>query len=199
MRDADETDPRLADTDGDGLSDPFEWTRGTSPTAPDTDLDGLLDGDEDQNRNGRVDEGETDPLNRDTDGGGEGDGHELQFGRDPLMPNDDSVELDTDGDGLPDEEEDRNQDGILDDDETDPANRFRCNGLSDLHERLYATNPQRGHGRRWHHRGNEDQNRNGRHDLGESDPRQVDTDDDGLPDGLEDQIRMAVTTRADAD
>ena len=79
-----ETDPRLLDSDGDRLSDGLE--RGlikphglintqptdfradadplttTDPVNPDTDGDRRLDGEEDRNGNGRLDEGETSPL-----------------------------------------------------------------------------------------------------------------------------------------
>ena len=62
------TDPRVADSDGDELSD----------------------GAEDINHNGRVDPGETNPSNRDTDSGGVDDGQEvLTDGTDPLEPSDD--------------------------------------------------------------------------------------------------------------
>lgn len=67
LLDADEaakgTDPRNPDTDRDGLSDGIEvW--GANPTDPlniDSDGDGIIDGDEDTNRNGAVDAGESDP------------------------------------------------------------------------------------------------------------------------------------------
>jgi parallel beta-helix repeat protein len=49
------------DGDGDGLPDYLESETGTDPEDPDTDGDGIPDGVEDMNRNGQVDEGETDP------------------------------------------------------------------------------------------------------------------------------------------
>lgn len=55
------TDPLMADTDGDGLNDRLELTTHTDPLKADTDGDGLSDGAEDQNHNGVVDPGETDP------------------------------------------------------------------------------------------------------------------------------------------
>ncbi len=64
----------------------------------DIDGDGLLDTEEDQNGDGIVNSGETDPMNADTDGGGEADGLELQEGRDPLDRTDDyTYDLDNDG------------------------------------------------------------------------------------------------------
>lgn len=79
-----ETDPCNADTDGDGIQDGTELgltlasiglatdqsvfipdldpTSTTNPLSADTDGDGLTDGQEDANHNGRVDAGETDPL-----------------------------------------------------------------------------------------------------------------------------------------
>lgn len=67
--------------------------------AGDTDGDGLPDTVEDRNGNGVIDTGETDPLNADTDGGGEADGSEVRAGRNPLDSSDDYTS-DTDGDGL---------------------------------------------------------------------------------------------------
>lgn len=90
--DADETDPNNADTDGDGIDDCTEVS-GENPTDPldtDSDDDELLDGEEDANHNGAIDEGETDPNNPDTDGGGVNDGVEISNGFDPLDPSDDS-------------------------------------------------------------------------------------------------------------
>jgi Ca-activated chloride channel family protein len=68
------------DSDGDGLPDELERSAAnpTDPENPDTDGDGLADGQEDQNRNGRVDEGETDPNDPDGDGDGTSDGEEAQ-------------------------------------------------------------------------------------------------------------------------
>ena len=49
------------DSDGDGISDRLEEETGTAPLRSDTDRDGIDDGEEDTNRDGVVDEGETDP------------------------------------------------------------------------------------------------------------------------------------------
>lgn len=94
------------DSDGDGLSDDYEFSIGTDPNNPDTDGDGLTDGDEvlkyktdplnpDSDFDGLKDGAEvlkyrTDPLDPDTDKGGVTDGHEvLVDGTDPLNGNDD--------------------------------------------------------------------------------------------------------------
>lgn len=90
--DDDETDPNNVDTDGDGIDDCTEVS-GDNPTDPldtDSDDDELLDGDEDANQNGAIDDGETDPNTPDTDGGGVADGVEIANGFDPLDPSDDS-------------------------------------------------------------------------------------------------------------
>jgi hypothetical protein len=92
------TDPKNRDTDGDGIWDGIEIgryaspdpacagffpknllppTRRTHPLRQDTDCDGVSDGDEDKNKNGRMDAGETDPLKTDTDGDSLWDGVEL--------------------------------------------------------------------------------------------------------------------------
>ena len=82
------TDPRNADTDGDGLGDGAEVNvHRTDPTKVDTDADGLGDAEE-VNIHG------TDPLNADTDADALRDGAEVNtHGTDPLDP-------DTDGDGF---------------------------------------------------------------------------------------------------
>lgn len=85
------TNPNNPDTDDDGILDGTEIgltepqgnntnlnifipdadpATKTNPTISDSDNDNLLDGEEDVNHNGRVDYGETDPNNRDTDGDG---------------------------------------------------------------------------------------------------------------------------------
>jgi len=94
------TDPLNRDTDGDGIWDGVEIGRFfspdplcenyfprhllsatgrtiTDPTRQDTDCDGISDGDEDKNKNGQRDAGETDPTNPDTDDDGLWDGTEL--------------------------------------------------------------------------------------------------------------------------
>ena len=77
----------------------------------DPDADGLNDDREDLNGNGRVDEGETNPLDPDTDRDGLSDGAERRYGTNPLVP-------DTDQDGLLDGVEDRNGNGVHDPHET---------------------------------------------------------------------------------
>ncbi len=71
------TDPNNPDTDGDGISDGQElFVLRTNPLTFDSDSDGLPDGLEDKNQNGKLDSGETDPNNADTnrDGLCDGDG-----------------------------------------------------------------------------------------------------------------------------
>ncbi|HEY3295356.1 MAG TPA: OmpA family protein [bacterium] len=87
------TNPKKADTDGDGLTDGDEvHTYHSDPLKMDTDGDGLADGDE-------VLKHHTDPLKTDTDGDGLSDFAEVtQYQTDPLK-------TDTDGDGLSDSAE----------------------------------------------------------------------------------------------
>ena len=74
------TNPTLADTDGDGLTDGAEVnTHLTNPLLADTDGDGLSDGAE-VNTHG------TNPLLADTDGDNYSDGAEITAGTNPLNP-----------------------------------------------------------------------------------------------------------------
>ncbi len=143
------TNPKVADTDGDGLSDGDEVMKyRTNPLRMDSDGDGLKDGDE-------LFKYRTDPTKYDTDGDGLGDGDEiLKYKTDPLK-------TDTDGDGLSDGDEvlkyktnplrvDTDGDGISDYDEifvstTNPNNPDTDNdGLTDGEEvTKYKTDPTR--------------------------------------------------------
>ncbi|MDD4287468.1 MAG: hypothetical protein PHO20_04375 [Candidatus Peribacteraceae bacterium] len=99
------TDPKVADTDGDGVSDGREiFFLHSSPIRRDSDGDGLIDGVEDANHNGHIDATETDPVKWDTDRDGLPDGL-MKIG----------VRRDTQMMG-----EDKNLNGIVDDGETDP-------------------------------------------------------------------------------
>ncbi|MCB1875956.1 MAG: carboxypeptidase regulatory-like domain-containing protein [Chromatiales bacterium] len=72
------TNPRVADTDGDGIADGDEVNDlGTNPLSADSDGDGLLDGDE--LRIG------SSPTDSDSDDDGIGDGAEVAFGLDPTV------------------------------------------------------------------------------------------------------------------
>ncbi len=115
------------DTDGDGIPDFFEDCQtGTDPENPDTDGDGVPDGEEDPDGDGTVGPGETDPTNPDTDGDGFCDGPNTVAGvcvggdpdpLDPCVPNANAITCptgDTDGDGVPNAEEEDNG--------TDPTN-----------------------------------------------------------------------------
>ncbi|MGM0576526.1 MAG: tandem-95 repeat protein [Myxococcota bacterium] len=100
------TDPKDPDTDGDGVCDGPTAVEGVCETEPG----------EDENANGRVDEGEGNPNDRsdglsDTDGDGLTDRDELRrYDTDPKNP-------DSDGDGLDDKQE---VEGVQAFDPTDP-------------------------------------------------------------------------------
>jgi outer membrane protein OmpA-like peptidoglycan-associated protein len=96
---------KLMDQDGDGLSDYAEMMLGTDATKRDSDGDTIPDGIEDANVNGVRDPGETNPAMWDSDMGGVNDGWELQNGYDPMNPDDD----------------DRDTDGVLDDQDSCPG------------------------------------------------------------------------------
>jgi hypothetical protein len=123
------------DADNDGLSDSMESTLCTDPNDADTDDDGILDGVEDKNQNGIVDDDETNPCDPDSDNDGIQDGTEsgktaADLGLDTdlsvflpdLDPSTTSNPLlaDTDGDGVLDGDEDLNKNGRVDPGEGDP-------------------------------------------------------------------------------
>ncbi len=109
----------------------------TNPKAAESDGDGLKDGEEDTNHNGQHDLGETDASKADTDGDGLTDGLEKKAAN-PTNP-----ELaDTDNDGLVDGAEDANANGKVDDGETDPNIADSDHGgANDGAEVMRGTNP----------------------------------------------------------
>lgn len=124
-----------SDRDADELFDEMEAGICTDINDSDTDDDGILDGNEDTNFNGVVDDGETDPCNIDTDGDGIQDGTELGYNLGDIGSDTDTVifipdadpskttnplAADSDGDGYTDGEEDPNFNGMVDEGETDP-------------------------------------------------------------------------------
>lgn len=109
----------------------------TDPKLVDTDGDGLDDGEEDLNHNGRLDAGESSPIAVDTDGDGIADFVEVR-GENPTNPND----VDTDGDGLRDGVEDKNHNGRVDAGETDPNKADTDgDGINDGAEIANGTDP----------------------------------------------------------
>lgn len=104
------TDENDADTDDDVILDGIEDKNKngivdeveTDPCNSDTDKDGILDGVEDANQNGIVDTGETDPTKFDTDNDGIPDGWEVRYGLNPLV---NDAEVDADGDGFSNKKE----------------------------------------------------------------------------------------------
>jgi outer membrane protein OmpA-like peptidoglycan-associated protein len=138
------TQPDDADSDDDGLLDGEEAADLDADGAPaalncDSDDDGVLDGTESGLTESHPDtnldagcfvadmDGETtDPRDRDTDGGGFGDGREDRNGNGAVDfdcwetdPNDAADDVDTDEDGVPDVLELRAADGLIDDVDSD--------------------------------------------------------------------------------
>jgi hypothetical protein len=174
----------LLDEDNDGLPSWRECILGTNPNDLDTDKDGLEDGEEDKNKNGKLDPNETNPNDPDTDKDGILDGTEIQ-GENPTDP----LKEDTDKDGLKDGEEDENKDGTLDPNETDPNDPD-----TDKDEILDGTEIQGGNptnpleedtDKDGLKDGEEDKNKNGSLDPNETNPNDPDTDKGGVPDGKE--------------
>ncbi|MHC4945729.1 MAG: NHL repeat-containing protein [Planctomycetota bacterium] len=176
------SDPRLVDTDLDGLSDFIEHEIGSNPRSMDTDNDGRYD----YLEYGVDVTKRTDPTHFDSDGDGLDDSGESAFRSNPMM-------ADTDGDGLTDAEEwdlhsdpnhtDSDRDGLPDGDEKafhsslispDADNDFMFDGL----EFALGTNPN-----------NRDTDGDGLDDGDEfnrgTEPLEGDTDEDGVLDGLE--------------
>ncbi len=132
-----ETNPCNIDSDNDGIQDGTELgyessdsqdtsnifqpdldpATTTNPLSADSDSDWIPDGVEDTNHNGRVDSGESDPLDQDTtdtDNDGLFDALENLTCTEVNNP-------DTDGDTLPDGIEDSNHNGIRNNGETSPC------------------------------------------------------------------------------
>ena len=173
---ADGPDGASGDPDGDGLSNAQERIVGTSPTAFDTDGDGAGDGAGDADGDGLSNAEEfaygTSPVLADTDDDGVSDYDEIH-----ADPPTDPCDPDMDGDGMPNGWERRN--GFRQDDASDAAGDADLDGLSNLDECRFGTDP-----RSW------DTDGDGLSDAFEarvlgSDPLRADMDGDGLLDGDE--------------
>jgi Bacterial TSP3 repeat len=105
------SNPLNGDTDVDGIRDGIEVAKGTSPIKYDTDGDGLDDGVDpypwrwDGDSDGLTDVLDPFPLAHDFDGGGASDGAEVLAGTDPAIRSDDRGSTDSDLDLLSDQDE----------------------------------------------------------------------------------------------
>ena len=180
--DATDADDAASDGDGDGLSDQYEAVVSkTDPTDADTDGDNLDDA---EDLLPLTDGFATDPLDADTDDDGILDGNEggvqtedgLSGGTDPSL-------ADTDKDGLLDGLEkglETPQESTKDPDATDmgifqaDADPLTTTGAVDADADDDGLKD-----------GTEDANKNGKVDIGESDPNVYDTDGDGMDDKWE--------------
>lgn len=167
------------------------------PGEEDTDGDGLANAQEDVNRNSILDPGETDPLNADTDRGGEADGSEVRSNRNPRQQEDD-LTFDRDGDGLVNGEElllgtnpdlaDTDGDGVLDALDPFPLSAAftkdeNNNGIADEWETTYTLSTLSGN------TASADPDGDGLSNIQEfvedTNPLEADTDRDGVVDGIE--------------
>lgn len=171
------TNPRIADTDDDGLKDGVELnTYHTSPLMADSDKDGLSDGAE-------VLQHRTNPLSADSDQDGINDDLEVNLYQ--TNPN----AADTDTDGLGDLWEVENgTDAKVADASADPD----ADGLTNQEEFQHKTWPK-----------DADTDRDGLSDGPEvklhlTNPLMADTDDDSLPDGYEIQHNLNPKLATDA-
>lgn len=182
------------DTDEDGLTDSFEIINNTNPNNPDTDLDGILDYEElIKGEDGYI----TDPTKPDTDDDGFNDKIEIDYNHDPTDPYDSPAyeEIDTDKDGLYDKYEELY--GLDPNDPSDAQKDADEDGLSNLDENSYKTNPL-----------NEDTDEDGLEDGEEvssgldgfiTNPLNKDTDEDGLTDGEEVNLYNSNPLESDTD
>ncbi len=226
--DANETDPFDKNTDDDSKNDRID----PCPVDPnpdcvavcdpeninpflDSDGDGLKNSDEDINGNCLVDPLESNPYNNDTDDDNTTDGNDEC----PLDPNplcDEPCKpgisppegKDSDGDAIPDANEDINQNCIKDINETsfqkrdtdddgknDNSDPCPLNGDQDCEKQCFEGEfipPQRDSDSDGLKDVCEDKNRNCLQDVGESDSYKSDSDDDGLPDGAEDKNQNCI-------
>ncbi|CAM2982059.1 LamG-like jellyroll fold domain-containing protein [Rariglobus hedericola] len=204
------SNPRLTDSDSDGLPDDWEFTHDLNP-GKGTGFDGAS-GDPDQDGLTNLQEYQlgTDPSKADTDSDGMPDGWEVAHGLDPLNPAD--AELDTDSDGLINRLEWQFNSNPTKADGDVPATGQSIphpvttivntgDGLTDVEEVLLGLNPlaydtQFGSNARtglnyWqqHNDPGIDTDGDGLSDFAEiiwgTNPALVDTDGDGMPDGWE--------------
>lgn len=134
---------------------PYSKAVSINPTQ-DTDGDDIPDVQEDINGNFKVDPGETDPMNADSDRGGEADGSEIKAGRNPLDQTDDMT-YDADGDGWTNgiellngtdtKKTDSDADGVIDSKDPFPldpkyAKDTNANGLPDEWEQTTGLSAQ---------------------------------------------------------
>lgn len=172
------TNPNLADTDTDGLTDYQEiFTHQTNPNLNDSDSDGLTDGDE-------INTHSTNPNNADSDSDGLNDTAEVEIGTNANNP-------DSDNDGMPDGWEVESQlDPLTNDADLDSDN----DGLSNSQEALLGTNAN-----------NPDSDSDNLLDFDEvqthtTNPANPDTDGDAMPDGWEVQYGLdPLTSNANID
>jgi cysteine-rich repeat protein len=158
--------------------DDLQIVRASFCAEADADGDGLTYDEEDLDRDGIVDVGETDPNDADSDDDGLGDEEEL-LGAGPLAPfgPTDPTDPDTDGDGVQDGTEVGVQSGIAGTafgvfrSDADPSTTTDPRDADDDDDGLLD--------------GNEDTNGDGRRTTGETDAAAFDTDADGIGDGVE--------------
>ncbi len=230
-----ETDPYNRDTDSDGRNDRVDACPNNDDLNcegicdpdninpfSDSDSDGVPNAQEDINGNCAVDLNESDPFDNDTDNDGTFDGSDTC----PLDPNPlcnaqcrpgvpPAPEQDSDGDGIPDANEDINENCIQDASETNFRKRDTDDdGTNDNQDQCpldadeACTNacipgefiaPQRDSDRDGIKDVIEDTNRNCIREVSETDSYNADTDTDGIADGIEDRNQNGLLDAGETD